>query len=143
MNKLDAYLINEAEKQFSTEKRMEIEFGEDKVGKSKLSENLSYELQKAKEYARTHGINVKSCSWCQSPAFVSNVRANSAPLCDKCEGARPEIEYRLKVTKQVHLTPQDAVKVANSRTVSRGPYWSPNNPNAKPGGKTPRPRENF
>ena len=141
MNKLDQYLHNEAQSQFSDEKRQEIE--ETKVGHSHLSENLQYEFEKAKEYAKTRGISVKVCLWCGGPAFIKDTRSKSVPLCDKCEKARPDVERRLGMTKSTKILPGDAVKIANSRTTRTRPFWSPNNPNNKPGGRPPRPTEIF
>lgn len=141
MNKLDAYLHNESQAQFSDEKRTEIE--SNKVGSSHLSPQLQYEFEKAKEYAKTRGISVKSCLWCQGPAYCKDIHSTRAPLCDKCEGARPEIERRLGKTKSIRILPGDAIKIANSHTTRTGPFWSPNSPDKKPGGRTPRPLETL
>lgn len=125
MNKLDEYISNESQKQFSDEKRDVVE--KEKLGKSKMSDELQYEYEKAKEYAKTKGLSVRPCIWCQSPAFLRDVK--EVPLCNKCSNGRDAIERRLKQIKGAKFTLGDAVKVANSSTKRTGPFFDPKNPN--------------
>ncbi|HSV95133.1 MAG TPA: hypothetical protein VLH94_04160 [Spirochaetia bacterium] len=122
--KLDSYLSGESQRQFSNEKREQIE--EEKLGKAKMGEELQYEYEQAKEHAKIKGLSVRPCAWCGKPAFLHDVK--QVPVCDKCSPGRDAIERRLKQIKGAHLTPGDAVKIANSRTTRTGPFFNPKSP---------------
>lgn len=110
-NKLDDYLHQESQSQFSDEKREQVET--EKLGKGHLGRNIMQELAKIK------GRNVGVCEWCEEELIIPNVRVKVI-LCPRCESGRSVIEGFLRNRKQEHLTQQDKIKISQTKTVRYG-----------------------
>lgn len=125
-SKLDTYIRNEAQGQFSDDKRTQIY--REKLGYNKMSKTLQFEYDKAIEDTKGKLLSILKCLWCGGPVITRDVRSGKVPLCLNCEPGRPAIERRInRAGGGISILPGDAVKIANSRTTRVGPFGSPGN----------------
>ena len=129
-NKLDSYIRNESQAQFSDEKREEVE--ETKLGKSKFSVGLVENFNGSKtisaedleKLAKLKNQTVLVCSICGRGFLARNSRGNSFPLCpqhinQKSLGER--VAKGLGFNKKVDTLDY----LRRTRTTSVGPYFKP------------------
>lgn len=113
MNKIDAYEHNLRQSQFSDEHRDEVE--SQKLGKSKMSPVVEAAYQQAKK----KNLSVARCEWCEEPYPERNSRTK-LPICPKCQGGKQAISFYMANHKISRLTPEDRLKIANSRITRFG-----------------------
>jgi hypothetical protein len=113
MNKLDEYISNETQRQFDDAKREIIESS--RLGYSVMSPAT----QAAYEQAKRKNLTVASCINCGNAYPEKNSR-QEIMLCPQCSGARAAITIYMKNHKIHTLSPQDFVKIANSKTTRFG-----------------------
>lgn len=111
------YLHNQAQAQFSDEKREEIE--EAQLGKNNFSDE-SY----VKKLAEIKDKSARQCEFCEKWIIIDNLK-NKPYLCPRCTEGKSVISGYLKSHKQEHLNQQDKQRIGESRTLRRGPFFKP------------------
>lgn len=122
--KLDDYIRNESQAQFSAAKREAIE--NNPLGKSKLGPNLIEELREnlMHKMARIKTGSVATCELCGASLIVDDIR-KKVILCPRCEEGRSVVERMLGKRHSQHLSPEDKKSILQSSTVRVGPFFNP------------------
>lgn len=123
-SKIDDYIRNESQAQFSAAKRAAIEANP--VGKSKLGQNLTEELREnlMHKMARLKNGSVSSCELCGASLVIDDIR-KKVILCPRCEESRSVVERMLGNRHSQHLNDTDRKSILSSRTLRVGPFYNP------------------
>lgn len=121
MSKIDEYLHNERQDQFSDDKRAEVE--KSRVGLSKLSENNVIDLERMKRIARAKNQSVTLCLLCDKPFLNRDTRQQLCPDCMKNKKQAFDLyKARFGNNTTSGLTPKIKERILADRTVLRGPF---------------------
>lgn len=120
-SKIDNYLHQEAEAQFSTQKRADV--FRDKLGMSKPSDELAN--FQARVYAKQTGKSAVPCQVCHSLVVVRDLR-QSPVLCKDHFQFQTQVKELLKRRQKAHLSSGDIQTLIKERNVKFGrvPNWN-------------------
>lgn len=124
-DKVAKYLAEEQAAQFSQEKMDEVT--SQKLGRSKMSPELTDELRAAKKMAAVKGWNLDKCVVCGAGIFSKDKR-EVGNLCRAHMGLKSAVMNILTKRKQATLKPEDIQSLLRTNTVRNGPFYP--NPDA-------------
>lgn len=129
MNKIDDYISNESQRQFSQKKRDAIgQAGDYSLGKSTMSENLAEQLRRAQLEARGKDQSARLCEMqCGRIVFVRDLK-DRPYLCNLCNHYKPVLTKLMNRRKEGVIKPKDLAWLARQKTTAVGPFWNPKDP---------------